>query len=60
MEEVTSKFLKDTNMSTIIPNWQHHSNKDQKWTRKPRAQRSARARLKALIKKLRRKYAVKT
>ena len=44
-------------MSTITPNWLHHSKKTLKWVRKPRMQRSARARLKALMKKLRRKYA---
>ena len=46
-------------MSTITPNWLHHSNKALKWTRKPRMQRSARVRLKALMRKLRRKYVQK-
>ena len=37
-----------------LPNWQHHSKKEQKWTFKPKAARRARHRLKSLIKKLRR------
>ena len=53
--EGINRFQQGINM--LIPNWQHHSTKELKWTRKPRAQRSARARLRALVKKLRRKYA---
>ena len=37
-----------------LPNWQHHSKKEQKPTKKPKALRRARHRLKSLIKKLRR------
>jgi hypothetical protein len=37
-----------------VPNWQHHSKKEQKITYKPQALRRARHRLKSLIKKLRR------
>ena len=36
----------------IIPNWQHHSNKEQGRTLKPQAVRSSRAQLKALKYKL--------
>ena len=36
----------------IIPNWQHHSNKQQGRTLKPQALRSAKKRVKALIKRL--------
>ena len=37
---------------TVTPNWQHHSNKQQKRTLKPQALRSAKRRTKALIKQL--------
>ena len=36
----------------VTPNWQHHSNKQQKRTLKPQALRSAKRRTKALIKQL--------
>ena len=36
----------------IIPNWQHHSKKEQGRTLKPQAVRSAKRRTKALIKQL--------
>ena len=36
----------------ITPNWQHHSNKEQKRTLKPQAVRDAKRRTKALIKHL--------
>ncbi len=36
----------------ITPNWQHHSKKYQKPTKKPVAIRQSKARLKALINKL--------
>ena len=36
----------------VIPNWQHHSNKDVKRTLKPQALRDAKRRSKALIKHL--------
>ena len=35
-----------------VPNWQHHSNKEQKRTLKPQAVRDAKRRTKALIKQL--------
>ena len=35
-----------------LPNWQHHSKKEQKRTLKPQALRSAKKRTKALIVKL--------
>jgi len=35
-----------------IPNWQHHSKKEQGRTLKPRALKSAKVRSKSLIKKL--------
>ncbi len=35
-----------------VPNWQHHSKKQSKWTVKPHAIRSHKAALKALIRKL--------
>ena len=40
----------------VVPNWQHHSKKTPKVRRRPQAVRSARARTRALIKKLRRKF----
>jgi len=36
----------------VVPNWQHHSNKQQGRTLKPQAMRSAKKRVKALIKRL--------
>tara|TARA_B100000287_G_scaffold421040_1_gene461215 strand:- start:4943 stop:5077 length:135 start_codon:yes stop_codon:yes gene_type:complete len=36
----------------MIPNWQHHSNKEQKRTLKPQALRDAKRRTKSLIVKL--------
>ena len=36
----------------LIPNWQHHSNKEQGRTLKPQAVRDAKRRTKALIKHL--------
>ena len=36
----------------LIPNWQHHSNKQQGRTLKPQALRNAKRRTKALIKHL--------
>ena len=36
----------------IIPNWQHHSKKQQGRTLKPQAMRSAKRRVKAFIKRL--------
>ena len=36
----------------LIPNWQHHSKKDQGRTLKPQALRSAKQRTKSLIAKL--------
>ena len=36
----------------IVPNWQHHSNKEAKRTLKPQALRDAKRRTKALIKHL--------
>ena len=36
----------------IVPNWQHHSNKEAKRTLKPQAVRDAKRRTKALIKHL--------
>ena len=37
---------------TIVPNWQHHSNKLQKRSLKPQALRDAKRKTKALIKHL--------
>jgi len=40
-------------LSTMkVPNWQHHSKKEQKRTLKPQALRSAKKRTKVLISKL--------
>ena len=39
-------------LSMMIPNWQHHSKKNQGRTLKPQALRSAKRRTKALIKHL--------
>ena len=36
----------------VVPNWQHHSKKEQQRTLKPQALRSAKRRTKALIHKL--------
>ena len=36
----------------VVPNWQHHSNKQQGRTLKPQAVRNAKRRTKALIKHL--------
>ena len=36
----------------IVPNWQHHSNKQASRTLKPQAMRDAKRRTKALIKQL--------
>ncbi len=38
----------------IVPNWKHHSNKQQKRTLKPNAIKQSKAQLKALINKLQR------
>tara|TARA_X000000368_G_C22648118_1_gene543985 strand:+ start:424 stop:555 length:132 start_codon:yes stop_codon:yes gene_type:complete len=35
-----------------VPNWQHHSNKEAKWTLKPQALRAAKKRVKLFKKKL--------
>ena len=40
----------------LVPNWRHHSAKLRKWKRRPQAVRDARHRLKALLRKLRRKH----
>ena len=39
-------------MSNVIPNWKHHSKKEQKRTLKPQAIRQSKAKLQALIVKL--------
>ena len=36
----------------VVPNWQHHSKKQQGRTLKPQAMRSAKRRVKAFIKRL--------